>query len=84
MRNKKAQIMFIWFIIGALLLLTVFALIDPLKDGALAPADSAMNCSNPASGYKGSCIVIRWALIWFVLAIGYFIFKFIINKSRGQ
>lgn len=80
--SKKAQIFFIWLVIAALMVIVVFALIRPLKDGGLTPAFDAMGCSNPAPGYGSTCVVIKGALIWFVLGILWFVVKFIINKSQ--
>lgn len=82
--NKKGKIIaFIWIFLGALFILTLFSLIDPLKEQLdNAVGVEGLDCSTPTEGKRGSCIVVKGALLIFVLGIGYYIVTGVINKLR--
>jgi len=81
--NKSAQMNLktIWILFGALMLLTLIALISPFQD-ILNPVIGAagLNCAVPTDGYRGTCIVVKGAMLWFVFGVGYAIIKGVLNK----
>ncbi len=85
--NKQAAVfrMSLWLLIGAMLIITLLVLISPLSE-ILDPVIGAagMDCATPTDGKRGSCIVLRGAMLWFVLGIGYAIIRGILNKVMGR
>jgi len=85
--NNKAAIfnMSIWLLIASLLIITLLVLISPLEE-ILDPVVGAagLDCATPADGYRGTCIVMKGAMLWFVLGIGYAIVSGLLNKARGK
>jgi len=81
--NKKSQINLkaVWILFGAMMLLTLIALISPFQD-ILNPVIgvSGLNCAVPKDGYRGTCIVVKGAMLWFVFGVGYAIIKGLLNK----
>ena len=86
MKKQAAMLnMSIWLLIGGMLIITLLVLISPLED-ILNPVIGAagMNCATPTDGYRGSCIVLKGAMLWFVLGIGYGIIRGLLNKAQGK
>ena len=81
--NTKSQMNLktLWILIGALLLLTLIALISPFQD-ILNPVIGAtgLNCAVPTDGYRGACIVVKGAMLWFIFGVGYAVIKGVLNK----
>ena len=81
--NKKSQMSLktIWILFGALLILTLVALISPFQD-ILNPVIGAtgLNCAVPTDGYRSTCIVVKGAMLWFIFGVGYAVVKGVLNK----
>lgn len=75
----------IWIMIGILFLLVLLALLSPLKE-VVAPvmSSSALNCSNPTDGTRGSCIALRGTVLFFVLGVGYYVVSGVIERLRAE
>lgn len=85
MRKKAIFRMTIWLLIAGLIIVTLLTLIEPLQDILnVVIGAGGMDCSTPKDGYRGSCIVLRGAMLWFVVGIGYAVIKGVIDKGRGR
>jgi len=84
--NDKGQakiIMMIWFLIAALVILVLIAVIEPLGTVfSEVMGSSGLDCSNPQEGYRGACIAVRGGVIFFVGGLIYYTISGLINKSR--
>jgi hypothetical protein len=85
MNNKGAFRLSLWLLIGFLLLVSLVVLIEPLESILTNVIGvDGMDCSTPKDGYRGSCIVLTGALLWFIFGIGYAIIKGLVEKARGR
>jgi len=81
-RNKAlVNLKVIWILFSFMLLLVLVSLISPFQD-ILNPVIgvSGLNCEVPQDGYRGTCIVLRGAMLWFIFGVGYAIIKGLLNK----
>jgi len=85
-KSRKSQakiIMSLWWLLAALFILVLIALIDPLAtvfDGVIG--SDGLNCSTPTEGYRAACIATRGGVLFFVGGLIYYIISGLINKSR--
>ena len=85
--NKKGQYIFYGIAMAILLLVTIIAFIEPLKENIrIARNDTHMNCTDPnlSTGEKATCIMIDWWLFGFVGVAGGVAFSYLTYKKIKQ
>lgn len=87
MKAKKGQAIFVGMMIAIMVMITVFVLIEPLKD-TIDIGRGNMDCDNTSIsvGQKASCIIIDFSLFYFVgmciaAGIGYVFLRRIQNNT---
>ena len=83
MMNKKAGLMaFPVILLALIMIITLLALISPLKSVLLNVINNQLVCSVDDENTRSACIALKGSLIFFVFTIGYFIIKAVTNAVQ--